>query len=211
MKTTTRTEPGNVVFDLDLRRPAHGFAEALPSDYIPSMEIQEGMKFGEYTVLEFAGKNSNYMKFWSCRCSCGTTRDVRETDLRHGRARMCRSCAGSASGKKSAKHNQSNTPTYRTWSHMKERCEKRPEYAHVEVCDRWMDFRNFLEDMGEKPSPDHSIDRIDGTRGYEPGNCRWATSSEQNRNLSSNALVTWQGQTLETHGKRVKCSSEGNF
>lgn len=51
----------------------------------------------------------------------------------------------------------------------------------IKVCDRWHDFRSFLYDMGERP-PGRSIDRIDGTKGYEPGNCRWATRAQQNAN-----------------------------
>jgi predicted HicB family RNase H-like nuclease len=58
----------------------------------------------------------------------------------------------------------------------------------VTVCERWHDFRNFLYDMGERPAG-KSIDRIDGSRGYEPGNCRWATRSQQNANRRKYIIV----------------------
>lgn len=56
-------------------------------------------------------------------------------------------------------------------------------YAYgTPICERWSSFANFLADMGESPGPGFSIDRIDNDRGYEPGNCRWATRTVQNRN-----------------------------
>lgn len=61
------------------------------------------------------------------------------------------------------------------------------------MCQRWLGesgFENFLADMGERPSPKHSIDRIDNDRGYEPGNCRWATRTEQNTNKRPSSLKT---------------------
>ena len=74
------------------------------------------------------------------------------------------------------------SPTYKTWQAMKYRCAKRADYAHIMVCERWMSFENFLEDMGVRPSLDYSIDRIDNSGNYEPGNCRWATRSQQQQN-----------------------------
>lgn len=55
-------------------------------------------------------------------------------------------------------------------------------YTKVEVCERWGNFESFLQDMGRRPSPSHSLDRIDPNGGYEPSNCRWATRSEQQKN-----------------------------
>ena len=92
--------------------------------------------------------------------------------------------------------------TYRCWRNMKARCRnpRDPAYERygakgVYVCERWNSFDNFLSDMGEKPEG-MTIERIDGTKGYEPGNCKWATMREQNRNKRSNHVLTAHGKTM---------------
>ena len=84
------------------------------------------------------------------------------------------------------------SPTYRCWSAMKRRCNNPstvsyPIYgaAGIQVCERWNDFSAFLADMGERPTEAHSLDRIDNAKGYQPGNVRWATQREQQRNRTN--------------------------
>lgn len=85
---------------------------------------------------------------------------------------------------------KSKTPTYKSWENMKARCYK-PSYIRsqeykgrgITVCERWLhSFDNFLEDMGERPSKEYSLDRINNDGNYEPSNCRWATAKEQSAN-----------------------------
>jgi hypothetical protein len=97
-----------------------------------------------------------------------------------------------------------NTPEYKSWAHMKARCNSETNHKYhlygargIKVCDRWLNnFENFLADMGQKPSPLHTIDRIDNNGNYEPSNCRWATKKEQGRNTRTNLLITHNGKTM---------------
>ena len=97
-------------------------------------------------------------------------------------------------------HKLANTPAWISWNCMRQRClcPKKDGYKYwggrgVTVCDRWKHFDNFLSDMGERPLGT-TLDRKDNNGNYEPGNCRWATSTEQNRNNRGNRLIEHAGQ-----------------
>lgn len=87
---------------------------------------------------------------------------------------------------------------YRSWQMMKNRClnTKANDYGHyggrgINVCQRWLLFENFLADMGRRPTPLHSIDRVDPDGNYEPSNCKWSTREEQARNRNYSATKAW--------------------
>lgn len=104
--------------------------------------------------------------------------------------------------KKYIHHGRSKTPEYFSWINAKARCHKKthPRYKDwggrgIEVCEKWRyDFSAFFKDMGEKPSGNYSLDRIDNAKGYEPGNCRWATPKQQSTNRPSwTNIITFNG------------------
>src|SRR5262245_36101478 len=102
-----------------------------------------------------------------------------------------------------AKHGHYGTPTYSSWIEMRRRCRANGRdnsryYSerNITVSAEWSDFGTFLADMGERPTPSHTIDRIDPNGNYEPGNCRWVTITEQNNNRRNNRYVTYRGLTV---------------
>jgi hypothetical protein len=98
--------------------------------------------------------------------------------------------------------NGRQTPEYIVWCNMNKRCRnpknKSFKYyggAGIKVCQRWRSFKNFIADMGRRPSPSHSIERRNSHKDYEPSNCYWATRTEQNNNKSDTVLITYNGKT----------------
>ena len=159
-----------------------------------------GRVFGRWTVLRRAFRDDQGKTWWTCRCACGAVHDVNGCHLRDGRSKQCKSCVRRTHG---ATRGRRPTTEYVVWSSMIARCHN-PEnrrYADyggrgITVCARWRDsFDAFLADMGPRPSPDHSIDRVENGKGYEPSNCRWATSTQQNRNRRDTRTITAFGQS----------------
>src|SRR6266508_728705 len=148
-----------------------------------------GRKFGRLTVTGRAGNDGHGHAMWACLCECGTTITVARGALRTRETQSCGCLKRQRTRETHTTHGQSNSPEWRAWRNMRQRCKNRrhPKYRDyggrgITVCDRWASFENFLADMGPKPSPAHSIDRIDVNGNYEPGNCRWATPKEQRLN-----------------------------
>lgn len=149
-----------------------------------------GQRFGRLRVVCYAGKTACGVARWGCACDCGALTFVVGSALQQGLTQSC-GCLHSARSSQAARsHGRTETAEYKTWVNMKTRCYN-PHIRDwllyggrgIKVCDEWREsFTSFFKDMGSRPSPIHSIDRIDPDGNYEPGNCRWATPTEQARN-----------------------------
>ena len=140
--------------------------------------------FGRLTVIQEKGRDKNRNVLWECLCDCGKTWFVRSIDLNGGRVKSCGCLKGEKHGyiKGDVK-----PPTYNAWLGMKARCTNPncKDYHNyggrgITVHPTWVNsFSTFLTDVGERPSKEFSLDRIDNNKGYEPGNVRWATKKNK--------------------------------
>lgn len=157
-----------------------------------------GKKFNMLLVLKELGRCKNSRMLYLCKCDCGNKVKVYGVALRTSGTKSC-GCLRKGNGT----HLMRYTSEYNIWRHMKGRClnpknKRYPLYGGrgISVCDKWLKFEGFYEDMKDRPSPDHSIDRIDNSKGYSLANCRWANQSQQCRNKRNNRIVSYKGETL---------------
>ena len=147
----------------------------------PAIDLQY-KRFGRWCVLSREGSVRRETT-WNVICDCLNMAVVTGSDLRKGKTLSCKACGIVTT------HGRSRTPEYINWKGMIQRATnlnipQASDYCGrgITVCDRWRKFENFFDDMGPRPSPTHSIDRIDVDGNYEPSNCRWATQKEQCNN-----------------------------
>lgn len=150
-----------------------------------------GIRFGRLVAKRFLGKDKNQNAIWLCLCDCGseTTATTGALTCRHKQSCGCLVAERAReAGRESARHGKKGSGVYRSWEGMIHRCTNSNSKKYeiyggrgITVCDRWRDFVAFYEDMGDRPDG-KTLDRIDVNGNYEPGNCRWATATEQTRN-----------------------------
>lgn len=173
-----------------------------------SRSPQPGDRFGEWTVLYYAYTEQKYGRKWhlyQCRCSCGKEFLIPASYLSRGTSQRCRPCASNLN--RPMTHGAScggkRTLEYKIWDGMRQRCNnpRNAAWSHyggrgIKICARWESFENFLVDMGKRPGPDYSLDRLDNDSGYEPGNCAWRTAEAQSNNRRGLRLLEFRGETL---------------
>ena len=188
-----------------------------------------GMRFGNLTAIEFAGRKTrpsgNKYVCWKCKCDCGNITIVDGEELRKGRTKSC-GCQWHKTGKDGVryKHGETKSRLYKIWSNMKYRCynSHSRSYKHyggrgIEVCEEWKNdyqaFRDWAIENGydsEAPMGQCTIDRINVNGNYEPDNCRWISDKEQQRNRTNNVLIEYKGkvQTASQWAEQFGTSKE---
>jgi hypothetical protein len=147
-----------------------------------------GEKFGRWLVLEYVGE-----KRWLCRCDCGVEKAVHTRRLRGGSSQSCGCLQKALIAERNQKHGFVGHPAYVSWDGAKRRCSS-TDRAHyggkgITMHPAWFDFNVFWADMGASWREGLSIDRIDNSKGYEPGNCRWSTPKVQSNNRTNCVMV----------------------
>jgi len=161
-----------------------------------------GMRFGSLTVLNFVESLAGSRR-WLCKCDCGNEKVIRGNALRTGNTKSCGCLLIKVNKEIHKTHGNRYSLEWNIWNGMRQRCynKKNKSYKNyggrgIAVCDSWNNrdgFKNFLKDMGFKPTKTHSLDRIDNNGNYCPENCRWATVEEQSCNKRNTIIITIDG------------------
>lgn len=185
---------------------------------MPPLIDRAGRRYGRLVV---EGRHEIHPKgprvLWRCRCDCGNTLLVRSYHLDSGAVSSCGCYRREWARLKATKHgeagrwkreNEFRSKEYKTWLDMKKRCLNKTSthYRHyggrgITIFQPWVSsFERFVMDVGRAPSDTHEFDRIDNNGNYEPGNVRWATRTEQMRNMRRNRVITFRGESLTISG-----------
>lgn len=178
--------------------------EELPYFEIPThfnFKDLTGKKYGKRTALRYAGRNEKKQHCWYVICDCGKTPIIiiSASNLTNPHSFSC-GCHKLEVLQNRAKHRLVKSPEYRAYQRAKQRCGDPNDKGYHNYGGRGIEFRfssfeEFLDDIGFRPSNDHSLDRINNEGHYERGNARWATRFEQCRNRRTDHWITYNGKT----------------
>ena len=163
-------------------------------------KTKPGAKVGKWTISHYVGDDIHQKDRWNCICECGNKIDaVSGSHIRTGKSLSC----GCARGRPvhGATSNYQETTEYGSWRAMTERCSNFNNNSYhryggrgIKVCEEWKNFSEFLKDMGKKPTPKHTIERIDVNGNYEKNNCKWIVNTQQARNTTRTAYAVIDGK-----------------
>jgi hypothetical protein len=154
-----------------------------------------GDRYGRLTVLEYISGTKTIPSRLLCRCDCGKEISANASKVYSGHTSSCGCLKQETWLGARRTHGRSNDYLHDIWQSIKNRCTNKNDQSYlrygakgVYICDEWRkSFVAFAEGVGERPSAEHSLDRVNPWRGYEPGNTRWSTSVEQR----ANQIPTW--------------------
>lgn len=161
-------------------------------------------RFGKLLIIGYRvviNSSNRRIIYSNCKCDCGAEKWIIARNVKSGKTKSC----GCMSIEKATRHGASSggkrTPEYRSWSKMKERClDKNHKFYSkyggrgIKVCKRWMKFKNFFKDMGNRPN-EFTLERRNNDGNYTPKNCRWATRKDQANNRSNSRMLEYRGKT----------------
>lgn len=166
------------------------------------MKDLTSLKYSRLTVLSRVPGTSGPLTKWKCSCECGDIKEIYGSNLTNGYTTSCGCFHRERAVEANTKHGLHKAPEYSVWGGMLQRCRnpKAPHYEcyggrGIKVCKEWLQFESFFRDMGKRPSPKHSIGRINNDLGYGKANCIWTTQKEQMRNTRVNHKITINGET----------------
>ncbi|MFA5322910.1 MAG: hypothetical protein WC373_09580 [Smithella sp.] len=167
------------------------------------IEDLTGKTFGRLLVIHRAENSKCGRAQWKTKCSCGNIQTTLACHLKSGHTISCKCASSEATIERNRTHDLSHIPEYSNWRAMHRRCidTSHPSYKDyggrgIAVCKEWEQIENFIQDMGSKPTPKHTIERIKNEFGYSKDNCIWATTKAQSRNKRNNRLINHEGQLL---------------
>lgn len=175
----------------------------------PNTKDLSGKRFGKLKVICVSHSRKcvnrrGTVLYWRCLCDCGTECVIPAPSLNSGDASSCGCYRNERLREASLLHGLASSCEFDIWNMMKQRCQNPNNAAFdiyggrgISVCADWSNsFEMFYRDMGPRPSPDHSLDRIDNDGNYEPGNVQWATRKQQSRNRRTTVIVEHDGRLM---------------
>lgn len=173
-----------------------------------------GKKFNRWTVLSMSS-GPKREKYFLCRCDCGKEKTVSKYNVLAGLSKSCGCFSSDRARERRKTHGMSASQEYSSWRHMIDRCNNKKHRAYrwygaagITVCSEWeQSFDAFFRDVGKSPGQGWTIDRIDSSKGYFPGNVRWADWKTQSSNKKPRANplgvrgISHSGRKFRAYGK----------